>query len=99
MSFSGWRQLQCHGYRTGLSQERQERIAKLKQIPCAASCELVDRRVTTRCLKVAARRAAVFCDLRGFTAILTRAVTRGGDEYPVRILQRSAASSRITKRR
>ncbi len=57
-----------------LSQERQERIAKLKRFLAPQVAELVDRRGDDSVLD--GRRAevvAVFCDLRGFTAFSAKA--------------------------
>jgi adenylate cyclase len=57
-----------------LSQERQERIAKLKQFLAPQVAELVDRSGDDGVLD--GRRAevvAVFCDLRGFTAFSAKA--------------------------
>src|SRR3712207_5465484 len=57
-----------------LSQERQERIAKLKRFLAPPVAELVDRRGDDSVLD--GRRAevvAVFCDLRGFTAFSAKA--------------------------
>jgi adenylate cyclase len=57
-----------------VSQERQERIAKLKRFLAPQVAELVDRKGDDGVLE--GRRAevvAVFCDLRGFTAFSARA--------------------------
>jgi class 3 adenylate cyclase len=57
-----------------LSQERQERIAKLKRFLAPQVAELVDRSGEDKVLD--GRRTeivAVFCDLRGFTAFSSRA--------------------------
>jgi class 3 adenylate cyclase len=57
-----------------VSQERQERIAKLKRFLAPQVAELVDRKGDDRVLE--GRRTevvAVFCDLRGFTAFSARA--------------------------
>jgi adenylate cyclase len=57
-----------------VSQERQERIAKLKRFLAPQVAELVDRKGDDSVLE--GRRAevvAVFCDLRGFTAFSARA--------------------------
>jgi adenylate cyclase len=57
-----------------VSQERQERIAKLRRFLAPQVAELVDRKGDDGVLE--GRRAevvAVFCDLRGFTAFSTRA--------------------------
>jgi adenylate cyclase len=57
-----------------LSQERQERIAKLKRFLAPQVAELVDRKGDDGVLE--GRRTevvAVFCDLRGFTAFSARA--------------------------
>lgn len=57
-----------------LSQERQERIAKLKRFLAPQVAELVDRKGDDAILE--GRRTevvAVFCDLRGFTAFSARA--------------------------
>jgi class 3 adenylate cyclase len=58
-----------------ISQERQERIAKLKRFLAPQVAELVDRKGDDGVLE--GRRTevvAVFCDLRGFTAFSARAV-------------------------
>src|SRR5918995_1097688 len=58
-----------------VSQERQERIAKLKRFLAPQVAELVDRKGDDSVLE--GRRTevvAVFCDLRGFTGFSARAV-------------------------
>jgi class 3 adenylate cyclase len=82
-----------------VSQERQERIGKLKRFLAPQVAELVDRAGDDSLLEgKRAKIVAVFCDLRGFTAFSAKAAPEEVMSVLSEYYQALDGSSRNTRR-